>query len=91
MYPGFHRLEWSFREHITRALPTETIFYLLRKIPSESLTRGYFADLMLEIIFKWLQVSVNECNQQTRHTKNPTFVSRDLVPSDRATCTIDSG
>ena len=44
---------------------------------------------MLQIINKWLRVSVSECNRQTPHTKIQ-FVFRDLVPSDRATCTIAS-
>jgi hypothetical protein len=43
----------------------------------------------LEIIFKWLQVSVSECNRQTPQLKSDLW-SRDLVPSDRATCTIAS-
>ena len=43
---------------------------------------------ILEIIIKWLQVSVSsECNRQTLKIW---FVSRDLVLSDRATCTIAS-
>ena len=31
--------DWAFREHISYALPTEMIFYLLQSIPSESLLR----------------------------------------------------
>ena len=60
-------------EHLSYALPTEIIFYLLRSIPSECLLRDYSTELKLdtlEIIIKWLQVSVNECNQQTPQTKN---------------------
>ena len=54
---------WAFKEHISHALPTELIFYLLRSIPSESLVP--FNTMMLstlEIIIKWLQVSVREYN-----------------------------
>ena len=64
------RSDWAFRRHISRAIPTETIFYLLRSIPSEFLIRGYSRELMLdtlEIIIKWLQVSVSGCNLQTPH------------------------
>ena len=64
---------WSVREHLSRALPTEKIFYLLRSIPSEHLS-DYSAESMpdmLEVIIKWLQVSVIEWNRQTSHTKNP--------------------
>ena len=60
--------DWTFREHISRSLPTERIFYLLRSIQSECLLREYSAELMLdtlEIIIKWLQVSVSERNRQT--------------------------
>jgi hypothetical protein len=92
--PSSFNPDWSFREHVSRALPTNLIFFLLRSIRSECLIRDYSAELMLdtlEIIIKWLQVS-SECNRQTPHTKNSicVFVSRDLVPSDRATCTIAS-
>jgi hypothetical protein len=57
---------WAFRWHISRALPTEIIFYLLRSIPNHAdfVTGYYSADLMphtLEIV-KWLQVSVSDCN-----------------------------
>ena len=57
---------WRFREHLSRALPTEKIFYLLRSIPSEQL-KVYFAESMpdmLQIIIKWLQVSVSECDDE---------------------------
>jgi len=50
----------SLWEHLSRALPTETIFYELRTIPSDHLFRGYSTELKLntlEIIVKWLQVS----------------------------------
>ena len=52
---------WAFREHISSALPTEMILYLLRSIPSDSLVRYPLAELKidtLEIIITWLQVSV---------------------------------
>ena len=65
--------ELTFREHISRALPSEMIFHLLRSIPSESLLRfrvpGESKYHTLEIITKWLQVSVSECNRQTLQTK----------------------
>ena len=53
-------LEWTFREHLCHALPTEKIFYLLRSIRSECLIRDYSVELvldMLEVIIEWLQVS----------------------------------
>jgi hypothetical protein len=62
----------SLWEHLSRALPTEMIFDQLRTIPSDHLFRGYSTELIfntLEIIVKWLQVSVNECNQQIPQTK----------------------
>ena len=67
--------DWAFRGHISRALPTRMIFYLLRSIPTKLLirVRGYNEELRfdtLEIIVKWLQVSVIECNWQTPQTKN---------------------
>ena len=63
---------FAFREHISRALPTRMIFHLLQSIPSESLLRlpGELKCHTLEIIIKWLQVSVSECNRQTLQTKN---------------------
>ena len=62
-------------EHISRSLPTEMVFYLLRSIPSEFLIRASYNSKekkidTLEIIVKWLQVSANECNRQTLQTKN---------------------
>ena len=62
--------DWSFKEHISRAHPTTLIFYLLRSIPSDFLElRGDNSKDSklegLEIIIKWLQVSVSDCNQQT--------------------------
>ena len=73
--------------HISQALPTEMIFFLLRSIHSESLIHDYSGELnldTLEIIIMWLQVSVIECEGQTPQTKN---VSRYLVPTERATRT----
>ena len=63
--------ELAFREHISRALPTEKIFHLLQSIPSERLLRFPRESEYntLEIIIKWLQVSVSECNRQTPQTK----------------------
>ena len=59
--------ELAFREHISRALPTEMIFHLLQSIPSERLLRfpGESEYHTLEIIIKWLEISVSECNRQT--------------------------
>ena len=59
--------DWVFRVHISRALPTQMIFYLLQSIPSKSFIRdsdhsGESKLDTLEIIIKWLQVSVSECN-----------------------------
>ena len=54
------RPDWCFREHLSRALPSETIFNLLRSIPSERLIPCCSAELILDIlenIIKWLQVS----------------------------------
>ena len=59
---------WTFRDHLSHALPTEMIFYLLRSIPSDRLIRLNPTESMLvalEIIFNWLQVSVSDCNRQT--------------------------
>ena len=85
--------ESNFREHISRALPTELIFHLLGSIPLHVLHgRRYSAESMfdtLEIVNKWLQVSVIEYNRQNPQTKIG-FVFRNLVLSDRATCTIAS-
>ena len=50
---------------------------MLRSIPSEFLIPYYFAELKvdtLEVIIKWLQVSVSECNRQIPQTKNPICV-----------------
>ena len=67
--------DWSFRGHISRSLPTEMIFYLLRSIPSKFLIRAnkYSKKVKLdtlEIIIKWLQVSVIKCNRRTPQTEN---------------------
>ena len=64
------------------------IFHQLRLIHSKHFIRDYFTGLTLEIIIKWLQVGVSEYNKPLRLKFR--FVSRDLVPSDRATCTIAS-
>jgi hypothetical protein len=69
-FPVLYNFSWSraigsdgsFREHLSSALPTKMIFCLLRSIRSEQLIGEYSAELMLEIIIKWLQVSVSECN-----------------------------
>ena len=64
---SFLPLDRSLWEHLSRALPTEMIFCRLRTIPSDSLFSGYSTELKLntlEIIVKWLQVSVSECNRQ---------------------------
>ena len=57
----FVKQNWSFRDHISRSLPTEKIFDLLwQSIRSESLIRHYSAELvidMLNVIIKWLKVS----------------------------------
>ena len=47
------------------------IFHILQLIPSESLIRvpGESEYHTLEIVFKWLEVSVSECNEQTPQTK----------------------
>ena len=66
LYNCFPDPDWSFREHLSRALPTKMIFHLLRSIRSECLILDYSADLMLdmlEVITKWLQVSDSECNR----------------------------
>ena len=88
-------VERSFIDHLSRALPTENIFNLLESFHSESLVRYYHSEElidMLKAIINWLEVSFKECRRQleTSQTNNP-ICSRDLVPSDRATCTIASG
>jgi len=53
--------DWSFKEHISRALPTEMIIYLLRSIYTLFLARDGTTESMinsLDIIVKWLEVSV---------------------------------
>ena len=87
----FYRNE-SLWDHLSRALPTEMIFDLLRSIRSERLIHDDYMLDTLEIIIKWLQVSVSEWwsrQPSPSQTKNR-FVSRDLIPSGRATCTIAS-
>ena len=61
--PGLKPNFWS--EHFSRALPTETIFRILRKIGSRRIILDYSVELRidtLEIVIKWLQVSVCERN-----------------------------
>ena len=56
-------------DHISRALPTEKIFDLLRlSIRPESLRRLKLVIDMLKVIIKWLEVSFKECN---RHLETP--------------------
>ena len=64
-------------EHLPRALPSEMILYLLRSIRSGLLIHDYSPEIkldILEIIIKWLQVSVIECIRQTPQTENPIYV-----------------
>ena len=73
LFNYFPKPNWSFREHLSRALPTGMIVYLLGTIRSEGLISDYSRELMLdtlEIIIKWLQVSVSECNRRIPQTKN---------------------
>ena len=82
--------DWSLWEHFSRALPTAMIFYRLGAIPSDRLFKDDSTELKLntlKIIVKWLQVSVCECKSLRLKIQ---FVSRELVPGDRATCTIGS-
>ena len=86
---------WSFVDHLSCALPTKKIFNLLRRsIRSRSLMHHCPAELrfdMLKVIIKWLEVSFRERNRQleTPQTNNLIYF-RDLVSSDRETCTIIS-
>ena len=64
-----YRSLWAFREHISYALPMKEIFYLLRSIPPKFFIGicddSFELELQsetLEIIIKWLQVSVSKCN-----------------------------
>ena len=71
-FSSYVKRNWSFRDHLSLALPTEKIFYLLRSIRSENLIGDYSAELvldMLKVIIEWLQVRVSECNRQTPQTK----------------------
>ena len=62
LYSDYRFFIW---EHLSRALPTEKIFYLLRSFPSEHIiNHAHCAEFMLEIIIKWLQVSVSESNRR---------------------------
>ena len=86
---------WTFMDHLSGALPTEKIFDILRQsIRSRSLMHHCPAELrfdMLKVIIKWLEVSFRERNRQleTPQTNNLIYF-RDLVPSDRKTCTMVS-
>ena len=54
---------WSFKDHLPCALPTENIFNLLESLHSESLLRRYPAELvfdMLNVVIKWLEVSFRQ-------------------------------
>ena len=83
-------------DHLPRALPTKNIFDLLEKRFLQNLDFSFLYDskskfdMRLKVI-KWLEVRFRECNRQLEipQTNNP-ICSRDLVPSDRATCTIAS-
>ena len=61
--------DWSLWEHLSRALPTETIFHLLQSIRSERLIHAHSTKLTLEMIINWLQVSDSECDWRTSRTK----------------------
>ena len=86
-------MNWSYMDHLSRALPTENIFNLLRSLCQGLRIPRYISVTvdMLMVIIKWLEVSFRKCNRnlETPQTDNP-ICSRDLVPSDRATCTISS-
>jgi hypothetical protein len=67
------------------------IFHLLRSIRSERLIRDDSGLDTLEIIIKWLQVSVvNTFDSDKPFRLKLRFVFRDLVLSDQGTCTIAS-
>ena len=75
---SYRRSDWAFREHISSALPIKRIFYQLRSIhpnffiqsiPDGSRNLKLQVET-LEIIIKWLQVSVSESNRQTPQAKN---------------------
>ncbi|KAF8801464.1 hypothetical protein BYT27DRAFT_7147456 [Phlegmacium glaucopus] len=48
-------VDWNLNEHISHALPTERIFYLLRSIGTPSLAHFRDESTVLEIIIKWLE------------------------------------
>ena len=85
----------SFMDHLSRALPTKNIFDLIEKQFLPNLNPSYLYDSKSKFdmrkVIKWLKVRFIECNRQLEipQTNNP-ICSRDLVPSDRATCTIAS-
>ena len=71
---GFLDRNWSLREHVSHALPTEMIFHQLRLIHSD---HDYSAELMLdslEIIIKWQYWWI----QQTNLKLKVWFATRDL-------------
>ena len=95
---------WSFVDHLSCALPTKKIFNLLRRSirskfytrrmvfrsSTSSVTRPPLYDI-LKVIIKWLEVSFRECNWLLETPQTNNFIySRDLVLSDRKTCTIYS-
>jgi hypothetical protein len=76
---------FTFRhEHLPHALPTEMIFRLIPSRSERLIIRddstGLASDT-LEIIIKWLQVSVVNTSDSDKRPKI-LFVYRDLVPSD---------
>jgi hypothetical protein len=63
-------LTWHFGEHLSHALPTKMIFYLLQSIDLHHLqlydySLKWILDL-LEIIIKWLEVSVSIYDRRTQ-------------------------
>ena len=62
--------DWRFVEHLSHALPTEMIFYLLQSIDLHRLQlQDYGLKSMLDllkIIIKWLEVSVSIYDRQTQ-------------------------
>ena len=96
VYRPYFRSDWVFRKHISCALPMYRIFDLLRSIHPDFFIRIRDGSRelklqveSLEIIIKWLQVSVlSECNRQIPQTKNLICFSRDLLPNDRQTCMV---
>ena len=80
-------------DHLSRALPTKNIFDLLEKQFLQNSSYLYDSKSKFDIlkVIKWLEVRFRECNRQLEIPQtNNLICSRDLVPSDRATCTIAS-